>query len=360
MMMSTTMHLSKQIGGVVGRQSVSFPPQQAVTLMTTTHRNVSTYLCRTLTMTSLWKVNIFSATVIGLTFPLLQPFTRRLRPRQGGVVLARPKSRALRNTSRSLSSSGLARDRPVAGSSRHPAVRSGVTDDALVPGMSNIHIEDDMPHDTFDDDPNVWFWSKNSRALAKEYADVNLRACNLRFNLQDMMTSLPEKVRLAGDMQLSVFRSMIKEGTHSDEPHAPDINIINEIDDEPTPPFEFHYTNQLYHGQGVPKPDLDNLTYCNCIGGCNPESNKCPCVRRQREALKTALDFDSGCAYDENGRIQHAYHDFPIFECNALCRCDDEFCRNRVSCSLRLSCFVLSRFKMILHSLNRLSRRAGR
>ena len=215
-------------------------------------------------------------------------------------------------------------------SSRRPTVRNTITEDTLTASFKDVHIDDEQPSDDFDDDPNVWFWSKNSRTLAKEYANLDLRARNIVFSLQDRMSSLPEAVRAAGNMQRSVFKSMIKEATCLEEPHAPDIDIINDIDSELSPSFEFFYTNRLYHGDGVPKPDLDSLPHCNCIGECDPGS--CPCITRQRQAIKKifGIKWDAGCAYDENGRIAVPYRDFPIFECNALCRCDNEYCKNRV------------------------------
>ena len=142
-----------------------------------------------------------------------------------------------------------------------------------------------------------------------------------------------------GKMKLSVFKSMMKENTYRDEPNAPDIDIINTLepdghpDKEYTPKFEFHYTNLLYHGKDVPKPDLKNLTHCDCVGGCDPESKTCPCIIRQRAAVYNIYGetYKLGCAYDDQGRIKTDIHDFPIFECNAGCRCDDEWCNNRVS-----------------------------
>ena len=213
--------------------------------------------------------------------------------------------------------------------------RSGPTERALLPAMTQMTIVSDNDDDD-DDDPNVYTWKKNGRALQMEYADVDLRARDLPFNLQDQMMALPDQFRRAEGMALAAFKSEILVASSTDEPGAPPINIVNEIDDEPCPSFEFHYTNKMYHGEGVPKPDLAHLDHCNCIGTCRPET--CPCAQKQRKwmhldlwAKKEPVPFGGTFIYDRDGRIVPDFHDnHPIFECNAKCRCDDEWCQNRV------------------------------
>lgn len=201
--------------------------------------------------------------------------------------------------------------------------------------MGSMGIWSDEDDD--DDDDSVLTWKKYGQALACEYANIEYRARDLPFNLQDRMMSLPIEILRADDMQLMTFKSMISVGAGDDEPDAPEINIINDVDDELSPPFEFHYTNKMYHGDDVPKPDVDHLDHCNCVGTCKPE--RCPCAKKQMRWVgvaqwkrgKPAPDPPGGFLYDKDGRIIPDYHDnHPIFECNAKCRCDDEWCQNRV------------------------------
>jgi len=124
----------------------------------------------------------------------------------------------------------------------------------------------------------------------------------------------------------TVLESAIRENTGEDEPDAPWIDVINDIDDEPTPPWEFYYTNKLWLGEGVDPPDMANLEHCDCKGKCDPKSTTCACVKRQNKYLEGY--FPLGFAYDIKGKLRTP--GAPIFECNALCACDDDDCRNRV------------------------------
>ena len=205
-----------------------------------------------------------------------------------------------------------------------------------MPAIGNITIWSDEDDE---DDDTVLTWNNHGRNII-EYADVDLRARDLPFNLQDRMMSLPLNFLRADDMQLQTFKSEISVGTSVDEPNAPEIHIINDVDDELCPPFEFHYTNQMYHGDGVPKPDVAHLQHCNCVPYCKPET--CPCAKRQMQWIwvsewkrgQPPPDPAGGFLYDKNGRLLPEYHDNqPIFECNAKCRCDDDQCQNRVCSS---------------------------
>ncbi|RXW12112.1 hypothetical protein EST38_g13743 [Candolleomyces aberdarensis] len=119
--------------------------------------------------------------------------------------------------------------------------------------------------------------------------------------------------------------------TMEDEPHAPPIQIINKMDQEPIPPWVFYYTNRIYHRPGVPDPDIVNLIGCNCVGKCDPKSEACACVKRQRDLIPFPAEnmeaYNSGFLYDKQKRLKH--RDYPIVECNALCGCYAE-CMNRV------------------------------
>lgn len=148
-------------------------------------------------------------------------------------------------------------------------------------------------------------------------------AKDLPHALQDNINRWEESTRLLPQMR-HVLQSAILENTADDEPDAPPIEIINNVDYEPTPPWEFHYSNKMWHTDGVPPPDVTMLTSCGCIGKCDPKSKTCTCIKRQQQY---ASDVYPDFAYDKNRRLR--LPGYPIFECNDLCRCDDE-CRNRV------------------------------
>lgn len=179
---------------------------------------------------------------------------------------------------------------------------------------------------------SVWSWEKDGDLIAAEFADVYAKAENLPHELEDGLNGLPEFARRASDMQRKVFEAAIR----LSEPgsRAPPIQIINPVDDELTPPIEFHYTNLMYHTAGVPRPDFDNLKGCGCRGACDPESTTCSCVATQLKYTSKIVVFQ-GMVYTEEGTLR--WQDIPVFECNAKCGCDDE-CQNRVctyiSCSL--------------------------
>ncbi|KAJ6551653.1 SET domain-containing protein [Mycena capillaripes] len=152
------------------------------------------------------------------------------------------------------------------------------------------------------------------------------------FYAKDLVSPLHDYIHSYGESFRSLqhlrrlFESAIRENTAEDEPDAPAIEIINEVDSEPCPPWEFYYTNRLWLADGIDPPDMSQLVGCDCKGKCDPKSTTCSCLRRQKEYLKSY--FDSGFAYDNKGRLRMP--GVPIFECNSLCGCDDDECRNRV------------------------------
>ncbi|KAH9476035.1 Histone-lysine N-methyltransferase, H3 lysine-9 specific [Psilocybe cubensis] len=151
-----------------------------------------------------------------------------------------------------------------------------------------------------------------------------LRSEDLPHSLQDQINFMSEYMQKMPALR-DVFEAMILENTIENEPEAPPIRVINDLDDEPTPPWEFHYTNEMWHGKDVPAPDMKSLISCTCKGGCSPKSKTCACLIRQR---KESDDPNiSEFAYDKHGRLRTP--EYPIFECNDLCGCGDE-CRNRV------------------------------
>ncbi|CCM00400.1 uncharacterized protein FIBRA_02430 [Fibroporia radiculosa] len=159
-------------------------------------------------------------------------------------------------------------------------------------------------------------------AMAREIKDRYPMAQDIPHDLQDRINALTPAARRAGNLQVSIFEATIAENTADDEPTAPEILIINDVDDELTPPFEFHYSNKMWHGEGVPEPDTKNLQGCQCVGTCDPTSTACSCILRQREY------WDQG-GFMYNGRRKLRSHEYPILECNKFCGCGDS-CINRV------------------------------
>jgi len=148
---------------------------------------------------------------------------------------------------------------------------------------------------------------------------------------KDIPTSLPDSInRLSAHTRRDagirdVFRAFMLENIYDDEGSAPEIEIINEVDAEPSPLFEFNYSNRMWYDEGLTMPDYSKLKGCDCIGQCDPKSRTCACARKTRSYLEI-----DGCVYEKNGRLKHPR--YPIFECNDLCSCD-EHCRNRVNFS---------------------------
>ncbi|KAG6918784.1 hypothetical protein DXG01_011535 [Tephrocybe rancida] len=159
---------------------------------------------------------------------------------------------------------------------------------------------------------------------------------DLPHTLQDTINSFTDAGRRHRSLA-SIMEATIRENTAEDEPDAPPIEIINEVDDDPTPPWEFHYSNKMWLGDDVPLPDVANLVHCNCVGRCDPKSKTCACAQRQHQWLKDSVptpDF----MYDNKGHVKSSV--YPVFECNDLCGCGDE-CRNRVvqhgrKCAVRI------------------------
>jgi len=157
-----------------------------------------------------------------------------------------------------------------------------------------------------------------------EFAPKVFYARDIPHALQDLMNTMEAPYRRS-IVAKEMFEAVIYENTYEDEPNAPRISIINDVDgdQEVTPAWEFHYSNRLWHSDDVPPPDLSNLRGCDCEGYCDPKSQTCSCLKRQQEYS----GHMSGFIYDDRGRLKQ--RGFPIFECNDLCGCLDG-CRNRV------------------------------
>ncbi|KAI0000464.1 hypothetical protein BJV77DRAFT_939222 [Russula vinacea] len=157
-----------------------------------------------------------------------------------------------------------------------------------------------------------------------EFAPKVFYSRDIPHALQDLMNSVEIPFRQS-IMAKEMFEAAIYENTYEDEPNAPRISIVNDVDGdlEVTPAWEFYYSNRIWHSDGVPPPDFTNLRGCGCEGYCDPKSQTCSCLKRQQEYSGHIPGF----IYDDKGRLKQ--RGFPIFECNELCGCL-EGCRNRV------------------------------
>jgi [histone H3]-lysine9 N-trimethyltransferase SUV39H len=157
-----------------------------------------------------------------------------------------------------------------------------------------------------------------------EFAPKVYYSRDIPHSVQDLMNTMDAHYRRS-TMAKEMFEAIIYENTYEDEPNAPRISIINDVDGdlEVTPAWEFHYSNRIWHSDDVPPPDFANLRGCDCEGFCDPKSQTCSCLRRQQEYSEDIPGF----IYDDKGRLKQ--RGFPIFECSDLCGCL-EGCRNRV------------------------------
>lgn len=189
---------------------------------------------------------------------------------------------------------------------------------------------------------------RSVRRAAQERASKFLKAQDLPHTLQDYLNALPEMYRASNQARV-IFEAAIRESTADDEPDAPAIRICNEIDDEITPPWEFHYTNKMWYGEGVPGPDLKTLRGCDCEGRCDPKSRTCLCVKKQSKYLDVSR---VGFVYDRRGRLIEPLINYPIFECNDFCGCGSD-CQNRV----RISLYLIDRYSVVKLQVVQLGRK---
>ena len=207
----------------------------------------------------------------------------------------------------------------------------GGVDDVVV---YNPQISIGTSNDAANGDSTYITW-RQAREAARSKAPSYRKARDLPHTLQDHMNIIPAAYR-ATPMARIIFEAAMRESSIKDEPHAPPIGIINEIDDETTPPWEFHYTNEMWYGEGVPGPDTKNLQGCDCEGTCDPKSKICQCLQKQLE-----YSDGTGSVYDTKGRLRESTN-FPIWECNELCGCG-EGCYNRVITSFLVGLLIVSR-----------------
>jgi histone-lysine N-methyltransferase SUV39H len=171
---------------------------------------------------------------------------------------------------------------------------------------------------TFDD------WREGYQPLVR-FTDEFLKGPEL----QSYINSFSAEYRMSGGTR-QILSAHIAHNTREDEPNAPPIEILNKVDNDPAPPWEFWYTNQMYHGPGVPLPDGSKMKGCDCVGKCDPRSKTCQCVARQRVFFDGTDDHGLGFIYDKQRRLRPLLAGYAIWECNDLCGCDED-CMNRVS-----------------------------
>ena len=118
-------------------------------------------------------------------------------------------------------------------------------------------------------------------------------------------------------------------------PWSPPIKVINYIDAQPNPPWEFVYTERMVYGNGVKKPSKADRRArgCDCYPYCKPDDRNCACLRRQEKYGKE-VDV-KGFRYNKDGLLSFT-DTVPIFECTDGCRCNED-CPNRVSVLCLLS-----------------------
>lgn len=165
----------------------------------------------------------------------------------------------------------------------------------------------------------------HKRALLRYEPPPYKLSKDLSHVMHDYINSYNAETRNHPEMQ-RVYQWMIEENTSLDEPDAPKIKIINETETaatEPTPPWEFVYTNEMWLGDNVSPPSRENLVACDCEGKCTKSTCKC----WQKQEGHTASYEVKGFIYDQNGLMKMV--GLPVFECNSLCNCGEE-CRNRV------------------------------
>lgn len=173
------------------------------------------------------------------------------------------------------------------------------------------------------------------RRLLEENPPPVHYAKDLPHGILDEINSMPEPYRNSDNIR-DLFESLMRQNTYEDEPDAPRILLQNEWDDHATPPWEFHYSNRVWLGKGVPAPNFSSLQGCDCEGECN--SKTCACYKRNRRYANLETETYDGWPYetDQKGKrsdkprmLRLKSTAYPVFECNAMCGCS-ESCINRV------------------------------
>jgi hypothetical protein len=252
-------------------------------------------------------------------------------------------------------------DPPVKGDSAHSKDKSSDTDVPSLENLHNISLPSSSRSSSFGTGssnvpmknltntllgPPILLPDRQDRTETAAPSDLPLAygsvigAEEFDTSLQDMVNRLPESLQNQSYIR-EMFCAMIRKNTMLDEPKAPPIDIINPVDYQPSPKFEFYYTNKLYHGAGVPRPLPSKINSCNCKGICNPR--RCSCAKKQEGFIRKMATYEQfeGFMYDKAGRLKE--FGLPIFECNDECGCSSS-CTNRVRHLILI--FLLAHFEL--------------
>lgn len=123
-------------------------------------------------------------------------------------------------------------------SSQQSASRYSSTDlcDTLIKGINGVPT---VLTGTYKD-MQFWTWA-SLRESIRQAIPKALQTRNLPHALQDHINAWPKDFRSRPETR-TIFEAMIVENTMEDEPDSPNIKIINHVDSQPTPPFEFYYS----------------------------------------------------------------------------------------------------------------------
>lgn len=118
-----------------------------------------------------------------------------------------------------------------------------------------------------------------------------------------------------------------------------DVEIVNTVDDQPTPPFDFAFTNgYVYDKKVIGEPSLHLNAFVSVPARCDCDDDKCDprtcaCQKLHREmAPEPWKDLPEQFAYTEQGKLHRNIIELdntPIWECTKLCGCRGQ-CVNRV------------------------------
>lgn len=200
-------------------------------------------------------------------------------------------------------------------SSRNSSAQSVLAYPGAEPQNGDSSSDESLPYITFD--TCDWWIQRPQIHFSRD----------VPHQIQDRFNHMDEFYRKS-DTARKIFEAEIVKNTQDEEPEAPLIQVFNEFDDETTPPWEFHYSNKIFLGEGVPPPDYSKLKGCGCRGRCDPNNKGCLCVQRHQKYFERGDIAEGGFVYDNEGRLKH--QGYPAFECNILCACNDS-CPNRVS-----------------------------
>ncbi|KAE8253753.1 hypothetical protein A4X13_0g3678 [Tilletia indica] len=111
-----------------------------------------------------------------------------------------------------------------------------------------------------------------------------------------------------------------------------DITVSNDIDNEPSPPWDWCFTDQYISDNlepGTPGSIVPPLRGCSCDDdSCDPST--CECFAQQKNIDPITWSSETDFAYNRHGRLRNGHFEqCVILECNETCGCSSA-CRNRL------------------------------